>query len=82
MSKKRTIIILGLVVAILPFSGLPSSVWKFISVLAGLTIAALAFLLKRRVERAAMDARNDTFSQSGARSIPQGGIEGVEEGTL
>lgn len=71
MSKKRTIIILGLIVALLPFSGIPRDVRESLSALAGLIIAILAFLLKRKIERMAMDARNDTFSQNGAYSAPK-----------
>lgn len=71
MSKKRTIIILGLIVALLPFSGIPRDVRESFSALAGLIIAILAFLLKRKIERMAMEAQSDTFSQNGTYSAPK-----------
>ena len=75
MSKKRTIIILGLVVALLPFSGIPRGMRESLSALAGLVIAVLAFLLKRKIERMAMGESNDTFSQNSVYSVPQEGGE-------
>lgn len=61
--------------ALLPFSGIPRDVRESLSALAGLIIAILAFLLKRKIERMAMDAKNDTFSQNGAYSVPKEATE-------
>lgn len=46
-SKNRLILILGILVALMPFSGFPA-VWKnFFYIIFGLTIAVLSFLLAR-----------------------------------
>ncbi len=79
MTKKRTIIVLGIFVALLPFLGFPREAREILSVLAGLSIAVIAFLLKRRIEQVAMSARNETFAQNGAytektENIPDGPI--------
>lgn len=73
MSKKRMIIALGLIVALLPFLGFPREVRESLSVLAGLAIATIAFLLRRKIEQAATIVKNDTFAQNGVSR----GIEGV-----
>ncbi len=66
MSKKRTIIILGLFVALVPFLGLPREFRETLIVLAGLVIATLAFLLKRKLVSEVAETKNDTFSQNGS----------------
>lgn len=63
MTKKRALIILGVFIAIVPFLGIPREFREVLTVLAGLTVAVLAFLLKRRLQAEAM--RNDTFVQNG-----------------
>ena len=72
MSKKRIIIILGLVVALLPLLGIPRAFREGLSVLAGLAIAAVAFLLRRKSRDEAPAERNDTFSQNGTQSAFSG----------
>ena len=66
MTKKRTIIILGILVALLPSLGFPKGMRDTLLVLIGLAIAIIGFLLKRKIERVAMSAQNDTFTQNGA----------------
>ena len=66
MTKKRTIIILGVLVALLPFLGFPKGLRDMLLVLAGLAIAIIGFLLKRKIEKVAMSAQNDTFTQNSA----------------
>lgn len=72
MSKKRMIIVLGLVVALLPFLGFPREIREALSVLAGLAIATVAFLLKRKVEQVAPSVKNDTFVQNGIPRSTEG----------
>ena len=46
MSKEMAIIALGVFVAIQPYLGIPSSWHTFLSVIAGITIMTLGFLLR------------------------------------
>ena len=68
MSKKRMIIILGLVVAFLPFLGVPRSVREGFSTLVGIMIAILAFLLKRKPYSENVEIKSNTFTQNGAHA--------------
>lgn len=71
MSKKRTIIILGLMVALLPVLGIPRIFSEWLSALTGLAIAAIAFFLHRKTTDEAKVEKNDTFSQNGTHgAIP------------
>ena len=65
MSKKRILIILGLVVAILPILGIPRVFGETLSALAGLAIVVVAFLLHRKSPEEALAERKDTFTQNG-----------------
>ena len=65
MTKKRAIIALGLLVALMPFLGFPREVRETITVFSGLVIAALAFLLKRKLVAEEVSNQNGAFAQNG-----------------
>ena len=61
MTKDNGILILGLVVALTPFLGIPGE-WKtIIFVLAGILIAFLSFLIKREREMSIDLHRKETY---------------------
>lgn len=61
--------LLGLIVALVPFTGFPGA-WKmFFMVVAGLAIAGLAFLINRSEET----ENSDSFTENSNKSIPQNG---------
>ncbi len=47
MKKQRTLLILGIFIALLPFTGFPNSWRKTFFVLAGLSVSYIAYLLYR-----------------------------------
>jgi len=84
MTKKRALIILGLLVALMPFLGFPREVRETVTVLSGLLIAALAFLLKRKLAAEREASKSDTFTQNGilkeehhSHQVRNGGLTGT-----
>jgi len=78
MSKETWIVVLGIVVAVMPFLGFPGS-WKIIIyIVLGLAIAALALLLQFRKSS---EVRS-SLSESGRRtdSYVENGIKSEHEG--
>lgn len=73
MSKKRTLIILGILIAIIPFLGFPREFREVLTVILGLIVSILAFLLKRKLEM--MPVQSNTFTQNGG--VPPQGNSGV-----
>lgn len=73
MSKDPVILILGIVIAIVPFLGFPGSFETAIFVFSGITIAVLAFMLRRDMaeglhcEPFVEGKKTDTFSQNNVR---------------
>lgn len=73
MSKDPIILILGIVVAIVPFLGFPGSFETVIFVLSGLAIAILAFMLRRDMaqgvhcEPFVEGKKTETFSQNNVK---------------
>jgi len=81
MKKDLSIIILGLVVVVTPFLGVPTSWKNVIFVVAGLVITGLAYLLRMRANDTIhhMDEkRTETFVENGVRVSD--GIEKAEHG--
>lgn len=72
MTKKRTLIILGLLIALVPFLGLPREFREVLTVILGLIVSTLAFLLKRKLTQEEKGAENlpPNISSSG---IPTNG---------
>ena len=66
MTKQRTIFILGLWVAILPYLGFPNSWKKILFLLAGLAIAYLAYLLYRQSKgiHAVKEGKTNTYTDN------------------
>jgi flagellar biosynthesis component FlhA len=66
MTKNRTIIILGIIIAITPLLGFPSSFKNFIFISFGLIISLTAYLILReqKHDRAYID--KETFSDKGS----------------
>lgn len=74
ITKNRTILILGLWIALIPFLGFPSSFKSFIVIASGILVAIFAFLLardRRRMQRAVPTAaphaeiHTDEYAENG-----------------
>ena len=71
MSKELVIILLGILVALMPYLGFPGS-WKSVfSIVIGIVIAGVAFIVRQErlwKEREAMsEHRADTFVENGGK---------------
>lgn len=66
MTKDIGILILGLIVAAMPFSGFPFGIEKVIFIVSGLAIAILAFLIRGDLSSSHFPRKSDTFSENGA----------------
>lgn len=80
MSKSTAILLLGLLVALVPFLGIPPSWDPYLLVPAGLLIAVLGFVLRQRM--ADVRARRpapDVFTENGAPRTPSDGSHGTDE---
>jgi VIT1/CCC1 family predicted Fe2+/Mn2+ transporter len=69
MIKISSIFILGIVIALIPFSGFPKSTKDLIYIIAGLAVAALSYLIRRELHEVLRslhnsDLKNDTFTQN------------------
>jgi uncharacterized membrane protein len=68
MIKISTIFVLGLLVALVPYSGFPSGTKTFFYVFFGVLIAILSLLIRRELHEVIRflhsEEKNDTFSQS------------------
>jgi hypothetical protein len=64
MRKDRTIIVLGIIIALTPFLGFPSGFKTFLYVVFGLTISFLTYLLLREQRYVEPEANGKTFSES------------------
>ena len=64
MTKDVGILILGLVVAGMPFLGFPVNIERTILVIAGLAIALLAFLIRGDFSLFAVTKTGDTFTEN------------------
>jgi|688.fasta_scaffold1163078_2 hypothetical protein len=76
MIKISTIFVFGILVALVPYSGFPSSTKTFLYVFFGVLIAILSLLIRRELHEVLRvlhgEEKNDTFSQSepkGKKSI-------------
>ncbi len=74
MSKGSVILVLGLFLAFLPFTGFPSFVKATFAVVAGLSVAALAFLVRQErlwLLRTLSGAHTtDAYTENGAPYVP------------
>jgi hypothetical protein len=69
MSKQRTIIVLGVIVALIPYSGFPSS-WKTIFfLLCGIGIVVLGYQLDKEIKRLNKDTEGGLTSFVDNRDI-------------
>lgn len=80
MTKDVGILILGLLVAAMPFLGFPSSFETVFFVGAGLLIAGMAFLIRGDFSYFHMPEKTDTYAQNGhhdhtGEEIAHGGQE-------
>jgi len=72
MKKDTAILILGLLIALMPFLGFPGAWENWFFICAGLLIALLGYLLRRDIvhgkhcEHFMHGEANDTFSQNGS----------------
>jgi hypothetical protein len=64
MRKDRTIIVLGIIIALTPFLGFPSGFKTFLYVVFGLTISILTYLLLREQRYIEPQSNGKTFSES------------------
>lgn len=65
MSKKRTIILLGILTAILPLMGLPGSWRSFFTFVFGVAISALAFIAYRNGEHyEPLEKKENSFTEN------------------
>lgn len=70
MSKKRTIILLGILTAILPLTGFPGAWRSFFTFVFGVTISALAFIAYRNGERnEPLEKKENSFTENTAPKI-------------
>ena len=70
MKKDLSIIILGLVVVITPFLGIPTSWKNVVFVVIGLTISVFAYLLQKDMNNdghARVEKRTEIFVENGVR---------------
>lgn len=70
MKKDLSIIILGLVVVITPFLGIPTSWKNVVFVVVGLTISVFAYLLQKNMnddKYARVEKRTEIFVENGVR---------------
>ena len=71
MIKISTIFVLGILVALIPYSGFPSGTKTFFYVFFGVLIAILSLLIRRELHEVLRalhgEEKNDTFSQSQPR---------------
>jgi hypothetical protein len=77
MSKEISVMVLGIVVALTPYLGLPGEWRTILLVLLGLSIAAIGFLLRRDVLTKGASNRADFFVDNRPREtgIPLHEIE-------
>ncbi len=65
MSKKRTIILLGILTAILPLTGFPGAWRSFFTFVFGVAISALAFIAYRSGERSEpLEKKENSFTEN------------------
>ena len=79
MTKDVGILVLGLLVAAMPFLGFPGSIEQIIFIVSGLTIAALAFFI--RGEQGKGGANTESYVQNGSSGGNVDGIRERENGT-
>jgi hypothetical protein len=79
MSKAAAIVILGFIVAFLPFTGFPNDVKTVFAVLAGFLIMALGFLARQEriwLMRALKGThKTDAYTESGASYVAAQTVE-------
>lgn len=75
MSKKRALIILGIAVAVIPFLGFPREFREVLTVILGLVISIVAFLLRRKFET--LPVQSNTFTQNGGAPVENSGVSGT-----
>ena len=76
MTKDVGILVLGLLVAAMPFLGFPSSMEQIVFVVSGLVIAVLAFFI--RGELGTGEKETESYVQNGGQKVSTDGI--VERG--
>lgn len=78
MSRSSTLILLGLLIVITPFSGLPTALRTFLLVLFGALVVAIAFLIRsREVESARAAALPQTVSEPEQPTSPSSTISAI-----
>lgn len=81
MSKEMTLIVLGLLTAVLPFLGFPGSWRTVLFVLMGLAVAVIGFLLRARaLARGDEAGMRQTYTESEPRRSMDGMRYAHEEG--
>ena len=70
MSRSSTLILLGLLIVVTPFSGLPISLRTFLIVVMGAFVVAIAFLLRTREVQDAQSVAQSTAPESSPASTP------------
>ncbi len=58
MSKRTTIITLGIFVALMPFLGFPGTAETIFSIIAGLALVSIGYLLESECEKCEMGEKN------------------------
>jgi len=88
MSKDVSILILGLLTAAMPYLGFPANYERIIFVVIGLSVAALAFLIRGDISLFSIERKADTFVENnpkedvmgeGNTMTEEGGVEHEEE---
>ena len=77
MTKDVGILVLGLLVATVPFLGFPSDVKQYILVGSGLVIAVLAFIIRGELETD--DHATESYSQNGGANKVADDVEERDE---
>lgn len=83
MTKDVGILILGLIVAAMPFLGFPVRIENILYVVSGLLIALLAFLIRGDFSLLRIERTGDTFVENGrdySKPMPDGVVAGKESG--
>ena len=73
MTKDVGILMLGLLVALMPFLGFPGSIERIVFVISGFAIAILAFFI--RGDFGGSEQETDSFVQNGGRNVLDGTVE-------
>lgn len=71
MTKDVGILILGLLVAVMPFLGFPASFERMFFIIAGLIISVLAFLIRGNLSHLHIPEKTDTYAQNSYQSSGQ-----------